>query len=272
MTLVGTWQNEYGSQMVLTQLDTNLVWGNYSSTTGSTGKYMVIGYQQPGNPTPQAGQAVALAIEWHSIVAGQGDPSWNWSSGLSGQISIENGKESLVLAHAMVASSNFPGLAAAGTYIDKLTYFRTATDVPDADPPRPVLDAPMADPLAGTWRSDDGTLLQIEVYPYTGSLFGWAQGKMYWNGSTCPIEGVTDINARSSGLTLQSTAITGLPSLPGPAVSLAGCLDLTSGRLTMTNFASLSTAPNATYVQTTVSQKIFVRTGDASEFDKLAAG
>jgi saccharopepsin len=270
MTLVGTWQNEYGSQMVLTQLGTNLVWGNYSSTTGSTGKYMVIGYQQPANPTPQAGQAVALAIEWHSIVAGPGDPSWNWSSGLSGQISIVNGKESLVLAHAMVASSSFPGLAAAGTYIDKLTYFRTAAEAPEVSP-RPALDAPMADPLAGTWRGDDGTVLQIEVYPYTDSLFGWAQGKMSWNGITCPIEGVTDINARSSGLSLQSTAVTGLPSLSGPAVSLAGCLNLTTGRLTMTNFASLSTASNATYVQTTVSQIVFVRIGDASEFDALAA-
>ena len=268
MTLVGTWQNEYGSQMVLTPLGTNLVWGTYSSTTGSTGKYKVIGYQQAAEPRPTAGQAVALAIEWHSIVAGPGDPSWHWSSGLSGQISIQNGKESLVLAHAMVASSPFSGLAAPGTYIDKLIYSRTATASADA-PPRPNLDAPLVDPLYGTWQSADGTVLAIEVYPYTGSEFGWVQGKMAMNGSVCAIEGVTDINARSGGLTLQSTAITALPSTTGPVIAFAGCLNLINGQLTLTTLSSQSTAPDATYVETTVSQKMFVRLGDAGEFDRV---
>ncbi|WP_136162537.1 avidin/streptavidin family protein [Sphingomonas flavalba] len=268
MTLAGTWQNEYGSQMVLSEINANLVWGQYSSTTGSTGKYMVIGYQQTANPKPAAGQAVALAIEWHSIVAGPGDPSWNWSSGLSGQISIQNGKESLVLAHAMVASSDFSGLAAAGTYIDKLTYFRTAT-APDGAGQRPQNGAALADPLQGTWESADGTMLAIQVYPYTGSQFGWAEGKMLYNGIVCPIEGVTDINAQASGLNLQSTAITALPTPTGPAIALAGCLDYRNGRLTLTNLTSQSTASNATYVETTVSQLTFVRVGDMTDLDKL---
>lgn len=269
MTLVGTWQNEYGSQMQLAMLGTNLVWGTYSSTTGSTGKYMVIGFQQAANPTPSAGQAVALAIEWHSIVAGPGDPSWNWSSGLSGQISIQSGKESLVLAHAMVASSDFPGLATAGTYIDKLTYFRTAANAPDV-PTLPDRAAPMADPLVGTWRGTDGTLMAIEVSPYPGSPFGWVEGRIMISGVTTSIEGVTDINAQASGLFLQSTAITTLPSPAGPAIAFAGCLNYRDGRLTLTNLTSQSTAPDATYVETRVSENIFVRVGDVSAFDRIS--
>lgn len=270
MTLNGVWQNEYGSQMSLGVYTGGLVYGTYSSSTGSTGKYMVIGYQQAADPTPSAGQAVALSIEWHSIAGGSGDPSWNWSSGLSGQLSIQNGKESLVLAHAMVASSNFPGLCNAGTYIDKLTYFRVSEDAEDASA-RPDLGAPQADPMQGTWQTADGSVaLLIQVYPYSNNLFGWVEGKLALNGGVCPIEGVTDINASSGGLSLQSTGITALPSMTGgPAIAFAGCLNLQNGVLTLLDLASLSTAPNATYIQTTVTQMIFKRVGDVDAFDRL---
>lgn len=272
MTLSGVWQNEYGSQMSLSVSGSNLVIGNYTSSTGSTGKYMVIGYQQTANPTPSAGQAVALAIEWHSIVAGQGDPSWNWSSGLSGQISIQNGKEALVLAHAMVASSDFPGLCSAGTYIDKLTYFRIA-DAPEEAVAKPEPSAPLADPMVGTWQTADGSAaLLIQVYPYPNNLFGWVEGKLALNGGVCAIEGVTDINATSGGLSLQSTGITALPSSAGgPAIALAGCLNLQNGVLTLLDLASLSTAPNATYIQTTATQLIFKRVGDVDVFEGLVS-
>lgn len=268
MTLNGVWQNEYGSQMSLTVYGGNLVYGTYSSSTGSTGKYMVIGYQQAADPTPAAGQAVALAIEWHSIAGGSGDPSWNWSSGLSGQLSIQNGKESLVLAHAMVASSDFPGLCKAGTYIDKLTYARVSAKAEDL-PARPDLAAPMADPLVGTWQSTDGSVaLQIQVYPYSPALFGWVEGQLWLNGIVCPIEGVCDINAQSSGLALESTGITALPnSAGGPAIAFAGCLNFQNGALTLLDLASLSTAPDASYIQTTATQLTFKRIGDVDAFD-----
>lgn len=271
MTLNGVWQNEYGSQMSLTVYGGNLVYGTYSSTTGSTGKYMVIGYQQTADPTPTAGQAVALAIEWHSIAGGSGDPSWNWSSGLSGQLSLQSGKEQLVLAHAMVASSNFPGLCNAGTYIDKLIYYRVS-DSPEATSAKPDLSAPQADPLYGTWQTADGSVaLQIQVYPYSPPLFGWAEGKLYMNGIVSAIEGVCDINAQSSGLTLESTAFTALPNTAsGPALAFAGCLNLQNGVLTLLDLASLSTAPDATYIQTTVTQLVFKRIGEADAFDRIA--
>ncbi|MCH8686531.1 avidin/streptavidin family protein [Pedomonas mirosovicensis] len=259
MTLAGTWVNEYGSKMQLAQLNTNLVIGTYSSTTGSTGTYAVIGYQTSAEPTTNAGQAVALAIEWHSITGGQGDNSWHWVSGLSGQISIENNAESLVLAHAMVASTDFPGLATAGTYIDKLIYTR----VSDERSPATVTvqeDASLADPMVGSWSANDGTgLLITNVTPYTNGEFGWVRGKAIIGGVVCEIQGVTDINAASNGLTLQSVAITALMGTSGPAVAFGGTLNLQTGVLTLLDLQSQPTAANATYVQTQVSSKTFTR-------------
>lgn len=86
MSIAGVWVNAYGSKMDLGLLNNNLVMGTYQSSTGSTGTYRVIGLQQTADPTPQTGQAVALAIEWHSVVAGPPDNSWHWVSGLSGEL------------------------------------------------------------------------------------------------------------------------------------------------------------------------------------------
>ena len=172
---------------------------------GSTGKYYVVGWQQAAEPTTTAGQPVALAIDWHSITGGQGDASWNWTSGLSGQLSIQSGAQHLVLAHAMVASSDFPNLCKAGTYIDKLIYQRVSDIAPEALKKPKAGAATAADPLAGTWQSSDGAVvLVLQVQPETDNLFGWVSGKIQAGGSTFLVEGVTDINARSSSLYLQS--------------------------------------------------------------------
>lgn len=259
MTLAGVWKNEYGSQMSLS-VSGNLVSGTYESTTGSSGEYRVVGYQTSADPTTTAGQAASLAIEWHSIVAGPSDNSWHWVSGLSGQLSIRNGVEQLVLSHALVASIDFPGLAPAGTYIDKLIYSRASDEAPAALP-LPESDEDATDPLVGSWYAPDGTALLISsVVPYTGNAFGYVMGKLVWNGGPSQLYGVTDINAAPDGLGLQSVALVGLPSDGGgPAVSLAGTLDLAAGVLTLLDQNSVSTAPNATYVETNISCMTFTR-------------
>lgn len=262
MTLAGVWQNEYNSQMTLSEVNTNLVVGKYSSTTGSTGEYYVLGWQTTAEPTAQAGQPVSLAIDWHSIVAGPSDNSWHWTSGLSGQISIENGAEQLVLAHAMIASCDFPGLCTTGNYIDKLIYNRVSHEAPQAMPiPDGSAGTDAAPSLIGTWQGSDGTVFMIQsVSPYTGNAFGVIYGKMTWRGGPSMIYGVTDINAASAGLSLQSVSIVGLPSSGGgPALTYAGTLDLTNGTMTLVELSSTATANNATYVQTTVDQLTFKR-------------
>ena len=257
MSLAGVWKNSYGSTMSLSLVDQNLVAGTYKSSTGSTGTYEVIGYQTGHEPTSAAGQAAALAIDWHSVVAGPPDNSWHWVSGLSGQLSIQNGIEQLVLAHSLVASVDFPGLAAAGTYIDKLIYQRVSTAPIEERPSAPGegQGAAAADPLVGSWFAADGTALLISsVVPYSGNAFGWVLGKLIWKGSTSLLYGMTDINAQSAGLTKQSVSIVSLPSdQGGPALSFSGTLDLGSGILTMLELQSQSTAPANSYLETQVS-------------------
>lgn len=262
MTVQGLWQNEYGSQMSLNAYPGGLVFGTYTSSTGSTGKYYVVGWQQPADPTAAAGQPVALAIDWHSIAGGTGDNSWNWTSGLSGQISLQQGAQQLVLAHAMVASSDFPGLCKAGTYIDKLTYKRVSETALDS-PTKPDSGVPaLADPLAGTWQSSDGSVvLTLQVQPTTDNWFGWVSGPVRTGGGTFQIEGVTDINARASGLYLQSVSMTA-QTAAGGVVAYGGTLDLRSGTLTLLVLNSGATAAGATYVQTTAGQLSFRRIAD----------
>lgn len=261
MSLAGVWKNAYGSTISLSLASPNLITGTYQSSTGSTGTYEVIGYQTSADPTSTAGQAAALAIDWHSVEPGPPDESWHWVSGLSGQLSLQNGAEQLVLAHSLVASSDFQGLAAAGTYIDKLIYQRVSTTPAQQAAPAPAagVAAGTADPLVGSWLAMDGTELLISsIVPYPGNAFGWIFGKLIWNSSPSLVYGVTDINARSGGLTKQSVSIVGLPSgQGGPAVSLSGTLDLGSGILTMLELQSRSTAPGSSYLQTLASSREF---------------
>jgi len=261
MSVAGVWQNQYGSKMTLRMSNPNLVMGTYISSTGSSGTYRVIGWQTNDDPTPQLGQPVCLAIEWHSIVQGPPDNSWHWVSGLSGQINIVSGKEQLVLAHALVASVEFPDFAPAGTYIDKLIYTRVGEEYPgeDTDAPDSNKGAVGADPTIGTWFADDGTMLDImSVVPSDNNAFGYITGKMTWGGGPSMIYGVTDINATSSGLALQSVSIAGLPSDGGgPAISLSGTLDLSSSTMTLVDLQSTATAPRNSYLQTQVATLIF---------------
>ncbi|PTS79932.1 hypothetical protein DBR17_11380 [Sphingomonas sp. HMWF008] len=261
MSLAGIWENEYGSRMTLSLADSNLIVGKYESTTGSTGEYRVVGYQASGEPTPSGGQPCALAIDWHSVVAGPPDNSWHWVSGLSGQLSIQASGEQLVLSHAMVASVAFPGLAQAGTYIDKLIYTRVGAQGEIAGDPLPAGEVLADNPLVGSWYAPDRTALLIQsVVPYADNAFGYVFGKLIWNGGPSLLYGVTDINAASAGLGLQSVSIVGLPSdAGGPAVSLAGTLDLSRGVLSLLNQNSSSTAPDATYVETTIACKTFTK-------------
>lgn len=259
MSVAGVWVNAYGSTLDLRVLNDNLVMGDYRSSTGSTGTYQVIGLQQAAGPTPGAGQVVALAIDWHSVAGGPPDASWHWVSGLSGQRCVEDDADTLVLAHALIASGDFPGLAAKGTYIDKLIYTRSAENSRFESAEPSTAGGPITDPVSGTWRAEDGTELMIRVYPYLDKTFGWVRGNMSNNGRSSVIYGVTDSNAEAAGLQLQSVSITGLPTAAGAAMALAGTLDLAHGMLKLLELYSTPTDRSATYVQTRVGEKTFVR-------------
>lgn len=257
MTLAGKWQNEYGSTMTLV-VTGNRVSGIYASSTGSTGEYFVTGWQFPAEPTASAGQPVALTIEWHSIVPGTADPSWHWTSALGGQISVNGGTETLVLSHLMVASDNFPGVATAGTYVDKLTYHRVSAEGGEAQSVA-LEEGPVEDPLDGQWIAEDGSELSIEVTPAAENRFGVVNGTLSSSHGIDPIVGLTDINAASGGLDLQSVSLSVFRQDGSALLALGGMLDLESEQLNLETLINRSTASDATYLQTELAPMRFAR-------------
>lgn len=259
MSLAGTWQNEYGSIMTLA-VEGAAAAGTYASTTGSVGRYEVLGTQIGADPDGHRGQAIALAIAWHSIGDDRPDASWRWSSGLSGQISIQQGEEVLVVAHSMIASCAFPDLAAPGSYIDKLQYRRvpgntvaTPVQAPDRSAP------PIADSLAGTWATEDGIAMTLEIRPHARGGFGYLTGRIDFGYGSAQVAGFTDIQAAASGLALQSVSMAASDIARGLAISLSGTLDMRTGELDLLMMCSGATAPNHVYAQTRTRSARFTR-------------
>ncbi|WP_298331137.1 avidin/streptavidin family protein [Asticcacaulis sp.] len=248
MNLSGVWTNEYGSRMELWALDDGVFRGRYVSSTGSTGEYAVCGHAVAGAAGPERGKPLALAIAWHSLVPGPADPSWDWCSGLSGQISLRDGAPVMGLTHALVASSDFPGLAQAGTHIDRLTYRR----IGDAGPP-PALPSPAAaidTPLTGTWREAEGA--EIDLITASDAGFDRVRGQLRRSGRAMELRGFAGRGA------VRSLALTGL--LPGGEVmALAGTLPAGSDMLSMIDLTSHPTPPDSLYLQTRINGRRFAR-------------
>lgn len=258
MSAAGTWQNDYGSVMTLT-VEGNRICGTYQSSTGSTGKYAVVGYQAPATVHAEQGLPVALAIEWHSLGDESSDPSWNWSSGLSGQILRVKDEDRLTLSHLLVATSDFPGLADQGTYVDKLLYHRVASE-----PEHPPVTAPSSKPdiqdaLSGTWAAADGSRLNLRVHAGQRHAFGYVSGTLSADTGEAEVSGFTDINAQASGLPLQSVSLTATGVEGATTLCLSGSVDLKDHSLNVLVMASSPNTVARSYVQTRVKSLTFYR-------------
>jgi len=255
MSAAGTWVNEYGSIMTLVGEGTTFS-GVYQSSTGSVGTYEVLGVQVGSAARDTLGQPLAFAISWRAVDDAPPDPSWHWSSGLCGQISIQDGQEVLVVAHTMVASSDFPGLAKAGSYIDKLTYKRVAARVLEPSEHRKI-EVP-GNPLAGRWSAVDGTTLELKVHTAFGSNLGYVSGNIVLQTGTLHVAGFTDLQAASLSMRVQSVALTAAIGT-SQALALAGTLDVLTGSLSLLEMTSESTAPGNSYSQTRVASTLYSR-------------
>lgn len=257
-SVAGTWTNEYGSLMNLS-VQGQHIYGHYQSSTGSVGLYEVTGYQLHPAATPHRGQPVALAIEWHSVADGPADPSWNWSSSLYGQLSLEGNEEVLTLSHLLVASSDFPALADAGTYADRLVYRRSTVTHHQAPPPAPSVATLPRNSLEGTWMADDGTALKLHIEAESEGRFGRIQGSLVHASEHFQVSGFTDINAATTGLSHQSLAITAAHE--DGLLTLCGTLRFKEGSLALIMMTGVATSPAHTYVQTRISALTFKRWG-----------
>lgn len=255
-SIAGTWTNDYGSVMTLT-VSGHAVSGFYQSSTGSTGLYEISGFQLSAATKPGMGVPLALAIEWHSIGEDPADPSWNWCSGLCGQLSLTGQEEVLTLSHILVASSDYAGLARQGDYLDKLTYRRAS---PTAfTPAANALTAGRIteNALAGQWQAPDGTRLKLTVEAARQGRFGRVRGRLTTATGHADIFGFTDINATSSGLALQSLSLTAAQN--AAAMTLTGTLDIKEDVLNLLLMTSVRTPAAQSYVQTQIAAATFRR-------------
>ncbi|WP_300729481.1 pepsin-like aspartyl protease [Pseudomonas sp.] len=257
-SVAGTWTNDYGSLMTLSVYGQH-VFGFYQSSTGSVGLYEVTGYQLHAPATPEMSQPVALAIEWHSVGEGPADPSWNWSSSLYGQISLEGTEEVLTLSHLLVASSDFPALAGAGTYADRLVYRRSTVTPHGAPAPVPSVPKRSISSLTGTWMAHDGTAMKLHIEAESEGRFGRIHGSLVHASKHFQVSGFTDINAAASGLSHQSLAITA--AYEDSLLTLCGTLRFKEDSLALIMMTGVATSPAHTYVQTRISALTFKRWG-----------
>jgi hypothetical protein len=242
--------------MLLEQSPDGKLFGTYQSSTGATGTYLVAGFANPSDSSA-IGESLALSIFWRSIDGGQSNPTWHWVSGLGGQqVTPEGETPTLDLLHAMVATTDDPGLAGAGTYLDKLIY---APDPGFASlPSRSGSPAGGGDPIDGTWicREDPAVVLTLEV---TWPKYGDVAGTLWIAGGIWDIAGFTDTYAAQDGVNLQGLSVCALLGGTGWTVALAGSLDREADVVTVTGFTNQGTAPDSTYLQTKLAALTFVR-------------
>lgn len=80
-TLIGDWVNQFGSVMSIKEFRPDGVFtGTYSSDTGASGIYPLVG---TADPSPRSSQALSFAVTWRSM-QGAYDPSWHWTSAFAG--------------------------------------------------------------------------------------------------------------------------------------------------------------------------------------------
>lgn len=257
VSVAGTWQNDYGSLMSLNVSDRQ-VCGTYQSSTGSTGHYAIRGFTAGAGATRIKNQPLALAIEWHDLGDETSDPSWNWVSGLSGQLSTDDRGDVLTLSHLLVASGDFPDLASRGNYLDKLVYRRVA-EHPPATSCEPIEVMPVENALAGQWVALDQTILSLTVEADSQHRFGIVRGFLTTNDTAVELTGFTDINAVTSKLALQSVSLTVTTTQDGAVSTLCGTLDFVQQTLNLLVLASSPVPPAQAYLATKISSLNFIR-------------
>ena len=249
MNVNGAWVNVFGSVVSLVQLDGGVVVGTYTSTTGASGSYWVIGFTDPNPPSNGHGQSLSFTILWRSFDGGTPDPSWHYVSGFSGQMLMIDGTPSLVMIHDLVATAVDPGVVdIIGSYPDKLTYVPTQPAPAPSWPP-PFQPPTSADPVDGNWTCIQDPEIALSL-TLQDDVSGFLTGTLTTATGAVPLTGFTDNGAGIDGLTRQGLTLAALLPDAHMVVAIAGFLNLATDSLTMSWLESNGTAADSTYTQT----------------------
>ncbi|ADZ93005.1 avidin/streptavidin family protein [Marinomonas mediterranea] len=265
--LQGTWVNSYHSKLKIAVDENGSVAGEYSSTTGSSGIYQVIGHTIT---TPQAernsqqkdpiGQGVVLSIYWRAVDTGATpDNTWHWVSTYCGQLQ-PNGDLSVI--NSLVATAKFDGFIE-GDYIDQLIFKKTDDEAAnvtpinfDQEPSQPSIPSN----LDGLWQDAlQATNLCISVLDEkTGLTFASVkigeQSLNMWGFSDTRL-----MTQEGDSVTQQSITLSGYLNDPALAkdhleskitpISISGYLDLSNQTLFVSKWLGDSTDQSTVYYQ-----------------------
>jgi len=258
MSVQGDWKNSFGSVMSLRQDNYGGVIGFYTSSTGSSGKYFVLGYTDP-NPANGVGQSLALSIFWRSILGGKGDPSWHYVSGLCGQCITLDNVRTLSLIHDMVATTPLPGyVPVTGNFMDKLLYTPYFGEGQAAAAQWPPQTSEVADPVNQNWVCVQNPAIRLSL-TLRDQNSGYMTGSLQTATGTVVVAGFTDSYAVQSGLSLQGVTLCALLPDGHSVVSLAGSLNLQQNVMTLAWFQGVGTKPELTWVETNMQSLTFTR-------------
>ncbi|BFM51431.1 avidin/streptavidin family protein [Marinomonas sp. THO17] len=250
LTLNGVWQNSYGSLMTLEVNQSGQIVGEYSSTTGATGTYLVIGYSQPRNPSSDLGQAVVLSIFWRPIDQPAGDDGVHWMSTYCGQLSAEG---ELTVINTLLTTTPYNKFAP-GDYVDKLVFTKTS------EQGKPVFsNAGIKDSndnrINGEWQREDGLAkLSLNIQNQT---YGFISGVLTLAGEDIAMLGFTDTYADNN--ILQSLTLSGYMLSNQQPISLLGRMSLDATQLDVTRWLAHATAPSDVYFQSEATHWRFIK-------------
>ena len=251
MSVSGQWVNSFGSTVWLEQQSNGNVFGVYSSSTGSSGVYWVVGVTDPNPPQGTVGQSLAFCVFWRAIEGGKGDPSWHYVSGFSGQLVTLNGVPTLSMVHDMVATAPFVNVVPkTGNYLDKLLYTPagTAKSAPQKWPPK-FYPPETSGNIGGSWVCVQDPTLSLTI-TVEDQNFGYVTGSLQVGGNSVAISGFTDTYASVGGVAEQGLTLSALLHDGHSVTALAGSLNIAQDTLSLSWLESAGTAPASTWIQT----------------------
>ncbi|MCE0494426.1 avidin/streptavidin family protein [Vibrio salinus] len=245
--LSGVWNNTYGSVMTLRE-DGNRILGTYSSHTGSTGTYLLVGSCTSRAPTSKAGQSVAFSIFWRNVQEGTPDESWHWTGSMTGQL-LASG--TMIVENSIVVSVPFEQYQT-GNYVDELTFTKqdNTTDASELqscffgnDGSEPGQIAYL---LQAVWENADTQITIGRVNSETGLT----EAELTENGKTVSLLGFIDCFAEAG--MAQSFSFSGYDSETEETMSLSGQLNHGCKDIMVYKWLSRSTAPDDSFMQTRI--------------------
>ncbi|MCW4629868.1 MULTISPECIES: avidin/streptavidin family protein [Marinomonas] len=244
LVLNGTWENSYGSTMVLDVDEEGFIFGEYRSHTGSTGTYLVIGHCSPSDPTSDVGQPLVLSIYWRSIGGEEPDDGSHWVSTYCGQLD-NNGHMTVI--NSLVTTTSFQAFSP-GDYIDKLIFTKqsslnrpSAKNIALLAQPK----VPIANPINGVWSDKEQG---IELFLFLQDQeYGVVNGWLSYNNEIMSMLGFTDILVDNN--ILQSISVSGYMLNTNQPISLIGRISQNGKALVLSRWLSNSTTAEEAYFQ-----------------------